>query len=95
MNGLSPIQFIAISSIGMFGFAIFNLVIWAFVTDAIDYQEYITGNREDATVYSIYSFARKIGQALAGGLGGVVIGAVGYNVALPEQTKETLEGFTC
>ncbi|HDR7794295.1 TPA: MFS transporter [Bacillus luti] len=93
MNGLSPIQFIAISTIGLFGFAIFNLVIWAFVTDAIDYQEYITGNREDATVYSIYSFARKIGQALAGGLGGVVIGAVGYNANLPEQTKETLDGI--
>ena len=45
--------------------AFFNIVVWAFVTDVIDYHEYLTGLREDGTVYSIYSFARKIGQALA------------------------------
>ena len=51
----------------------FNIVVWAFVTDVIDFQELVTGLREDGTVYSIYSFARKIGQALAGGVGGFAI----------------------
>ena len=59
----------------------------------IDYHEYLTDLREDGTVYSIYSFARKVGQALAGGLGGFAIAAVGYNSALKVQSQETLDGI--
>ena len=44
---LTAIQFVSIYAIGMFGFGFFNLVIWAFVTDVIDYHEYLTGLRED------------------------------------------------
>ncbi|MFP3125792.1 glycoside-pentoside-hexuronide (GPH):cation symporter [Ectobacillus funiculus] len=90
---LTTVQFIIISAFGMFGFAFFNIVVWAFVTDVIDYHEYVTGLREDGTVYSIYSFARKVGQAVAGGIGGVAISAIGYNAALKEQTQDTLEGI--
>ena len=70
-----------------------QLVIWAFVTDVIDYHEYLTGLREDGTVYSIYSMARKIGQAVAGGVGGIAIAAVGYNADAAGQTAETLQGI--
>jgi len=90
---LNAVQFVAISAVGMFGFAFFNLVVWAFVTDVIDYHEYLTGLREDGTVYSVYSFARKVGQALAGGIGGFAIGAVGYDPALVTQTRQVLEGI--
>ena len=77
----------------MFGYGFFKLVIWAFVTDVIDYHEFLTGLREDATVYSIYSFARKVGQAIAGGLGGIAIAAVGYNPALKVQTESAVNGI--
>ncbi|MEH7117950.1 glycoside-pentoside-hexuronide (GPH):cation symporter [Neobacillus vireti] len=93
LPNLTGTQFIGILTIAMFGYGIFNLVIWAFVTDVIDYHEYITGLREDGTVYSIYSMARKIGQAVAGGLGGAAIAAVGYNSTLQAQTAETLQGI--
>ena len=62
-----------IAALGMFGYGFFNFVVWAFVTDVIDYHEFLTGLREDGTVYSIYSLARKVGQALAGGIGGFAI----------------------
>ncbi len=39
------------SAFGMFGYGFFNLVVWAFVTDVIDYHELVTGLREDGTVY--------------------------------------------
>ena len=90
---LSVTAFIAILTVAMLGYGTFNLVIWAFVTDVIDYHEYITGLREDGTVYAIYSMARKIGQAIAGGIGGAAIAAVGYNSELATQTTETLEGI--
>jgi len=90
---LTAIQFIAISTIGTFGVGFFNLVVWAFVTDVIDYHEFLTGLREDGTVYAVYSFARKLGQAIAGGIGGFAIAAIGYNSVNTVQTEETLHGL--
>ena len=77
----------------MFGYAFFNLVIWAFVNDVSDYHELLTGLREDGTVYSIYSMARKIGQAIAGGVGGIAISAVGYNSTLDINKVLFLDGI--
>ncbi|RLL40704.1 MFS transporter [Oceanobacillus piezotolerans] len=85
--------FFTINAIGLFGFAFFNLIIWAFVSDAIDYQEYLTGSREDGTVYAVYSFARKIGQAFAGGLAGYALTFVGYNNAATVQAQEVKDGI--
>lgn len=73
------------------GVGLFNLIIWAFITDVIDHQEIVTGKREDGTVYAIYSFARKLGQALAGGLGGFLLTAVGYVSDAAVQTKTVAE----
>lgn len=86
-------QFLAISAVGMFGYAFFNLVIWAFVNDVSDYHELVSGLREDGTVYSIYSMARKIGQAIAGGVGGIAISAVGYDSTAKIQESSVLEGI--
>ena len=93
LPNISLTVFYVIIAIGLFGYAFFNVVVWAFVTDVIDYHEYLTELREDATVYSIYSFARKVGQALAGGIGGFAISAVGYNSAQKIQSQETLDGI--
>ena len=93
LPNLNVTQFIALLTVAMLGYGTFNLVIWAFVTDVIDYHEYLTGLREDGTVYAIYSMARKIGQAVAGGVGGAAIAAVGYNSELAAQTAETLQGI--
>ncbi len=93
LPNLTATPFIAILSIAMFGYGFFNLVVWAFVTDVIDYHEYLTGLREDGTVYSVYSFARKVGQAIAGGVGGLAIAAVGYDATREMQTQDALEGI--
>lgn len=93
LPNLNATQFISILTVAMFGYGFFNLVIWAFVTDVIDYHEYLTGLREDGTVYSIYSFARKVGQAIAGGVGGFAIGAVGYDATHQTQTQDALQGI--
>lgn len=66
-------------AVAMFAISTFNYLIWAFITDVIDYQEVKTGTRNDATVYSVYSWARKLGQATAGGLVGYTLGWVGFN----------------
>ena len=93
LKDIDAMTFVIILFFANIGYALFNTVIWAFVTDVIDFQEYLTAQREDGTVYSVYSFARKVGQAVAGGIGGFAIAAVGYNSALEVQTEEALNGI--
>ena len=63
------------------------------ITDIIDDQEVKTGKREDGTIYAVYSFARKIGQALAGGLGGFALELIGYNSLVQVQTEAVRESI--
>lgn len=85
--------FILISTLGYIGFGFFNLVIWSIITDVIDNQEVKTGKREDGTIYAIYSFARKIGQAAAGGLGGFALAMTGFDESVQVQTQSVVDGI--
>ena len=85
--------FLILSIIGYLGMAFFNTVIWANITDVIDDQEVKVGHREDGTVYAVYSFARKVGQALAGGIGGWALEIIGYESAATVQTEGVLSGL--
>ena len=89
----SMLVYILISLIGFLGFGIFNLIMWAFITDIIDDREIRTGHRDDGTVYAIYSFARKVGQAIAGGLGGWTLAAIGFDETLQVQTEAVRSGI--
>lgn len=63
---------------GSLGAGMFNLMVWAFITDVIDNHEVLTGVREDGIVYGVNSFARKVAQAIAGGFGGFMLTFIGY-----------------
>lgn len=85
--------FIIISTLGYVGFGFFNLVIWSFITDVIDDQEVKTGKREDGTIYAVYSFARKVGQAAAGGLGGFALAMTGFDESVQVQSQAVVDGI--
>ena len=85
--------YVAISIVGSLGFGLFNLIIWAFVTDIIDDQEVRTGSREDGTIYAVCSFSRKIGQAIASALGGYSIALIGYVEGAASQSAAVNNGI--
>jgi len=60
------------------GLGMFSMVSWALITDVIDYSEVNNGVREDGSVYALYSFARKLGQAAAAGVSGFLLTLIGY-----------------
>jgi len=64
-----------INSLGM---GIYSTVSWAMMGDAIDYNEWKTGTREEGTVYALHSFFRKLAQGLGPALVLVVMVALGY-----------------
>ena len=93
----SPWLYVAITFVGSIGYMYFQMAIWAFLADVLDDSEVRTHKRDDGVIYGVYSFARKLGQALAGGLGGFALTAIGYvetaNVQ-SEQVKHSLYSVT-
>lgn len=70
--------YVLIQAVSWFGLGIFSMVNWALITDVIDYSEIKNGIREDGSVYALYSFARKVGQAASAGLSGTLLTMIGY-----------------
>ena len=55
------------------------MVSWALITDVIDDAELKHGRREDGTIYALYSFSRKLGQAVSAALTGGLLSVIGYS----------------
>ena len=72
----------------------FTMLIWALVSDCLDYSEWKTGFRSDGSMYSLYTFSRKIGSTVAStgiAMGLSIVGYVsGENVV---QSPETVRGI--
>ena len=84
--------YVGVNVVSWLGLGVFAMVNWALITDVIDYSEIKNGIREDGSIYAMYSFARKIGQAAAAGVTGLLLTVIGYEkiegVPLPDQVKE-------
>lgn len=75
----NPFIWIAILAVAMFGAAFYMTLMWALVADCIDYQEKMTGRREESSIYATYSFFRKVAQGVGAAIVSFVIGATGYD----------------
>ena len=64
--------------INSLGLGIYSTVSWAMMGDAIDYNEWKTGNREEGTVYALHSFFRKLAQGVGPSIALVIMVALGY-----------------
>ena len=83
-----------LQTLGWFGLGMFTMVSWALITDVVDYAELQNGVREDGSVYALYSFARKLGQAASAGLTGWLLTAIGYvSGSAAGQTAEVQNGI--
>lgn len=86
--------FVGLQTLGWLGLGLFSMVSWALITDVIDDSELRNGAREDGAIYAMYSFARKMGQAVAAGVSGWLLTAIGYVPgASGGQTQDVLSGI--
>ncbi|MDD6840710.1 MAG: glycoside-pentoside-hexuronide (GPH):cation symporter [Spirochaetales bacterium] len=81
--------FVALQCLCWLGLGIFSMICWALITDVIDDAELKNGIREDGSVYALYSFARKLGQALSAGLTGALLSLIGYTTETAFSTPVT------
>lgn len=89
----NPWVYVGITFVGAFGYMYFQMAVWAFLTDVLDDSEVRTHKRDDGAIYGVYSFARKLGQALAGGLGGFALTAIGYAETADVQTQQVKDSL--
>lgn len=85
--------FIGVFALVTLGISIFNILMWAFITDIIDHSEIRTGERNDATVYGLVSFLRKLAQAVAGAITGYALTFIGYDSLASVQAESVKEGI--
>lgn len=89
--------FLAIYAVSYIGMAVFSLICWAMITDVIDDTEVQTEERSDGTIYAVYSFARKLGQAASAGVTGYLLTLIGYSsqTAFDTEVVNGIYNITC
>ncbi len=60
------------------GLGIYSTVSWAMMGDAIDYNQWKTGEREEGTVYALHSFFRKLAQGIGPAVALEIMLVLGY-----------------
>lgn len=83
-----------VNCLAMIGQTAFTMLIWALVTDCLDYSEWKLNIRSDGSMYSLYTFSRKIGSTIASTGAASALAAIGYvagsNVV---QSASTIDGI--
>ena len=71
------------------GMGVYTCVSWAMMGDAIDYNEWKFGTREEGTVYSLHSFFRKLAQGIGPSAVLLIMGWLGYKSELGTILQST------
>ena len=70
---------------------------WGLVAESIDYNEYLTGKRNEGTIYGFFSLSRRIGTTIANSASVLIIDAIGYDAAAAnaglDQAPGTIQGI--
>lgn len=97
LNIEEPIYYVAIVLLVNLVMGYFTMTMYAYVTDVIDDYQITENDRKDGTIYSVYSFIRKVGQALAGLIAGSSLTLIGFQESTAAeqivQTEEVSEGI--
>ena len=77
-DGMGILVYVVCQLINSLGMGIYSTVSWAMMGDAIDYNEWKTGTREEGTVYALHSFFRKLAQGVGPAVALQILLAIGY-----------------
>jgi GPH family glycoside/pentoside/hexuronide:cation symporter len=66
---------------------------WGLVSQAIDYNEMITGKRTEGSIYGTFNLSRRVGQTIGNSATVLMLGWTGYNADLAVQSAATVSGI--
>jgi glucuronide carrier protein len=84
------IVFFALMGISL---AAVNILMFALEADTVEYGEWKTGVRTEGITYALFSFTRKLGQAVGGAMAAYAIGLGGYVAKAPSQSENALDAI--
>ena len=91
-TGLDLLIYILCQLVYSLGLGVYSTVSWAMMGDAIDYNEWKTGKREEGVVYSLHSFFRKLAQGVGPAVALVIMNGLGYvNNAVDEHGNASID----
>ena len=70
-----------------------NMMQWGMLSEAIEYNEYLTGKRTEGSINGTFNMLRRLGQGLGASFGVAMLGMIGYNTATAVQTSGTILGI--
>jgi GPH family glycoside/pentoside/hexuronide:cation symporter len=88
----STFMLVFLTSIAYLGDGFTSALNWALISDCVEYGEWQSGIRSEGLVYSFFTYFRKLSQAIAGFIPGIVLAWVGY-VPNATQTATALMGI--
>ena len=94
---LNPVLFVVWSSLSGALVQMSVQMQWGLVAESIDYNEYLTGKRNEGTIYGFFSLSRRIGSTIANSASVLIIAGIGYDAAAAnagqDQSPETIRGI--
>lgn len=66
---------------------------WGLVSEAIDYNEMLTGKRTEGSIYGTFNLSRRVGQTIGNSATILMLGWTGYNADLAVQSATTVSGI--
>ena len=70
-----------------------NMMQWGMLSEAIEYNEYLTGKRTEGSINGTFNMLRRLGQGLGASFGVAMLGMIGYDVTAAVQTHSTVLGI--
>lgn len=70
-----------------------NMMQWGMLSEAIEYNEYLTGKRTEGSINGTFNMLRRLGQGLGASFGVAMLGMIGYDAAAAVQTAGTIVGI--
>ncbi len=90
---VNPYVHIIISNVAL-GLASMSIYMqWGLVSEAIDYNEMITGKRTEGSIYGTFNLSRRVGQTIGNSSAVLMLGWIGYNAELTVQAAQTVAGI--
>ena len=84
---------IAINAIASGISGLSNMMQWGMLSEAIEYNEYLTGKRTEGSINGTFNMLRRLGQGLGASFGVAMLGMIGYDAAAGVQTGGTILGI--
>lgn len=70
-----------------------NMMQWGMLSEAIEYNEYLTGKRTEGSINGTFNMLRRLGQGLGASLGVATLGLIGYDATVSVQSGSTILGI--